>query len=293
MTDATIGLPTDGAGKLVDAQSLSNSASQTVYRQTVTIGDPSAIGSVQAVKAASTAAGATDPAAVVGLSPNSPLPAGTNALGSVSVTGSVAVTGTFYPATQPVSIAASVGVTGTFWQTTQPVSLASAPPGQRPFEAAVTITRPANTTAYTNGQLISTAVSGLTALPTLALGVGNSQRVIIKNVSVISSNGAASVKGAFAVYLFGSASPSGAGFNDASSFAPTAAALGALGNALMGLIPNLLLPLGSAAYAYILSGDTREALTDASGNLYVAIAVNGPYTPASAETLTLVVSGVY
>jgi hypothetical protein len=37
----------------------------------------------QAVKAASTAAVATDPAAVVALSPNSPLPAGTNALGSV------------------------------------------------------------------------------------------------------------------------------------------------------------------------------------------------------------------
>lgn len=51
-----------------------------------------------AVKAASTAAGATDPALVVAISPNN----------------SVAVTGTFFQATQPVS--------GTFFQATQPVS---------------------------------------------------------------------------------------------------------------------------------------------------------------------------
>ena len=44
--------------------------------------------------------------------------------GTVSVSGSVAVTGSFYQATQPVSIATmpSTPVTGTFWQTTQPVS---------------------------------------------------------------------------------------------------------------------------------------------------------------------------
>lgn len=48
-----------------------------------------------AVKAASTAAAAADPALVVGLSPNSPLPAGSNALGSVSVSN--------FPGTQPVS----------------------------------------------------------------------------------------------------------------------------------------------------------------------------------------------
>lgn len=47
-----------------------------------------------AVKAASTAAGATDPAAVVSLSPNSPLPTGSNALGSVTVTGTTTVSGT-------------------------------------------------------------------------------------------------------------------------------------------------------------------------------------------------------
>lgn len=43
---------------------------------------------------------------------------------NVGVTGSVAVTGSFFQATQPVSIASmpSTPVTGTFWQATQPVS---------------------------------------------------------------------------------------------------------------------------------------------------------------------------
>ena len=107
---------------------------------------------------------------VLGVSANplyvqfSALPAGSNAIGSVSVSnfpGSQSVTGTFWQTTQPVSIAslpslpagsAAIGsvsvsnfpatqpvsgavtissgtcaVTGTFWQTTQPVSLAALP----------------------------------------------------------------------------------------------------------------------------------------------------------------------
>lgn len=40
---------------------------------------------------------------------------------------SIAVTGTFFQATQPVSIAAAVAVTGTFFQATQPVSVVALP----------------------------------------------------------------------------------------------------------------------------------------------------------------------
>jgi hypothetical protein len=57
---------------------------------------------VAGVAPASTAAIATQPAEVVALSPNSPLPAGTNALGTVGVTGTVTVTGTV-SATQGIS----------------------------------------------------------------------------------------------------------------------------------------------------------------------------------------------
>lgn len=63
-----------------------------------------------------------------------PLPTGASTEATLAsllakVNASIAVTGSFWQATQPVSIAAmpSTPVTGTFWQATQPVSLASVP----------------------------------------------------------------------------------------------------------------------------------------------------------------------
>ena len=164
--------------------------------------------------------------------------------------------------------------------------------GQRPFAAAVTITRPANTTAYAVNAVLSTATSALTAFPTFALGIGNSIRASINNITLISSNGAASTRGQFAVYLFNSASPSGGGFNDAAAFAPTAAALATTTNELVGVMPSST-PMGTAAYGYILTNDTRQVVTDASGNVYLAIVLQNAYTPASGETITVVVSGTY
>ena len=56
-----------------------------------------------------------------------------------SVSGSVAVTGTFWQATQPVSVSGSVAVTGTFWQATQPVSgTVTADQGTTPWTVAGT-----------------------------------------------------------------------------------------------------------------------------------------------------------
>ena len=103
------------------------------------------------------------------------LPAGTNALGSVSVSnfpatqpisGSVsvsnfpatqAVTGTFFQATQPVSIATmpTTPVTGTFFQATQPVS-------------AVSLPLPTNAAQETGGNL-ATLVTNTTGIATSAL----------------------------------------------------------------------------------------------------------------------------
>ena len=64
-----------------------------------------------AVKAASTAALATDPSLVVALSPNSPLPAGTNALGSVLA--NLQVASAAVSATNPVPVTISDQVPGT------------------------------------------------------------------------------------------------------------------------------------------------------------------------------------
>lgn len=64
MTDAAVQISPDSTGKLIDAQALTNGASQTVYRQTVTVGDSNTIGSVQSVKPGNTAATPADGAAV-------------------------------------------------------------------------------------------------------------------------------------------------------------------------------------------------------------------------------------
>ena len=78
--------------------------------------------------------------------------------GTVGVSGNVAVTGTFYPETQPVSLASmpTTPVTGTFWQATQPVSLAAAP------------TTPVTGTFWQATQPVS-----LSSLPSLAAGSAN------------------------------------------------------------------------------------------------------------------------
>lgn len=70
--------------------------------------------------------------------------------GSITVDGTVAVTGTFWQATQPVS--------GTFWQATQPVSLASVP--SHAVTNAGTFAVQVDGAALTALQLIDNCISG-------------------------------------------------------------------------------------------------------------------------------------
>ena len=76
----------------------------------------------------------------------------------VAIANDVAVTGTFWQATQPVSIAADVPVTGTFYQVTQPVSIAADVPVTGTFYPA---TQPVSiaTTIDTNIADIDTDVT--------------------------------------------------------------------------------------------------------------------------------------
>ena len=73
------------------------SANQTNGTQLTAIGNGT---NTVAIKAASTAAVAADPSLVVGFSPNSPLPAGTNLLGSVNID----IGGTVVSATNPIAV---------------------------------------------------------------------------------------------------------------------------------------------------------------------------------------------
>ena len=88
---------------------------------------PVSLASLPALPAGSNSIGAISNSAF-GISGTLPAFASTPTI-NIGTAPSIAVTGAFYPASQPVSIASmpSTPVTGTFWQTTQPVSLASLP----------------------------------------------------------------------------------------------------------------------------------------------------------------------
>lgn len=108
--------------------------------------DPTGTNAAQ-VKAASTAAGATDPALVVAISPNNSIAVGSSALPTGASTSALQTTANTSLASILAALPASLGqktmagslacvlpsdqsaipVTGTFWQATQPVSAASLP----------------------------------------------------------------------------------------------------------------------------------------------------------------------
>jgi len=71
LTPSPVQVAPAGGGPNVDAVQLTNSGSTTVDRQVISVGDPQNWSNVAAVKAASTAPVAADPALVVAMSPNS------------------------------------------------------------------------------------------------------------------------------------------------------------------------------------------------------------------------------
>lgn len=77
---------TAGSGTKIDVSELTVGAN-TVERQRMNIGDPTSATAIAAVKAASTAAAATDPALVVSVSPNSPVVQATITKGTQGTTG--------------------------------------------------------------------------------------------------------------------------------------------------------------------------------------------------------------
>lgn len=127
-TFAVSGTVTANAGTNLNTSALALSATQTNRSQKSQLTDGTNDGTI---KAASTAALAIDTSYVTALSPNSPLPAGSNVIGHVIVDSSgvlhviidssavLAVTG---PLTDTQLRASAVPVSGTFWQATQPVS---------------------------------------------------------------------------------------------------------------------------------------------------------------------------
>jgi hypothetical protein len=85
MAEGTIQIAPNSTGALIDTQFITNGTGQSVGRQTVTVGDPTNIGSVQTVRAGSSLATAADGAAVVLLRPDGGGSAGTDASANAPV----------------------------------------------------------------------------------------------------------------------------------------------------------------------------------------------------------------
>jgi len=78
MTDGTIQIAPNSTGAFIDAQFLTNGASQSVGRQTTTLGDPTNISAIQTVRAGASMPVQSDGAAVVMLRPDGGGSAGTD-----------------------------------------------------------------------------------------------------------------------------------------------------------------------------------------------------------------------
>ncbi len=161
------------------------------------------------------------------------------------------------------------------------------------FKTLVTITRPANTTAYAVSDLIN--ANGAAGLISIEFGSEYANNVIeVNNVEIISSYGDAATKLEAGVFLFNNVSVLGAADavqkDDNAAFAPTDAQVLAKHEASFEDVSTSA-QIGTGAYSIIASEKAVDAKLDSTGKIYAAIIANNAYTPASGETLTLILKG--
>jgi hypothetical protein len=146
------------------------------------------------------------------------------------------------------------------------------------YRAAVTITRPSNTTAYTAGDVVGdTGGSAIITLPSIGPSGGY---VLVQSVSLVFSD-AAVISGMAAFRLhFYSASPTAIADNAAFDLAS-----GDRG-AYMGFV-DIPAPqdMGSSLFTQADYSGRLIKLAAASTTLYAELETRGAYTPASASTI--------
>ncbi len=157
------------------------------------------------------------------------------------------------------------------------------PVGNGPKILTAEITRPANTTAYADKDIVNG--NGLTTLPYIDLGVSFANKIMIVSwLSVLSDNGDAATKLQADVHLYSVDAPI-ADCSDNGAFAPNYA--------------NLKNRMASFAYADSDQPDTNTGgymvarwrneqqmiQADANGRIYVAVVARNAYTPDSGEKL--------
>lgn len=171
----------------------------------------------------------------------------------------------------------------------QPVTMASDQPAipvtvsQTLFSVAASLTRPADTTAYTVGDAVTDSTSAPTTLSLSSVGSGNSSQIEIDSVIVTSS-----VKGSvlpyFRVYISNNAMTA---TNDNSAFALSASE----NNNVCAQI-DMGAPYAAVGSTRLERHDLAIVCTTSSTNtLNVLLVIDNAYTPASGEVFRVIIKG--
>lgn len=161
------------------------------------------------------------------------------------------------------------------------------------FKAMKSITRPADVTAYTIGDLINAA--GATGLIAIDFGTEMKNQVIeINFAAIMSSNGTVVTKLDAGLYFFNNVTVKGVADavqkDDNAPFIPTSAEVIAKKEAPIESL-SIVGQIGTTNYTVFTSERILTIKLDENGKTYVAIVANNAYVPANAEVLTVVLKG--
>ena len=237
----------------------------------------------QAVKAASTAAGATDPSAVVALSPNSPLPTGSNVVGAVTQSGTwnIGTVTTLPSIPAGSSVIGKVGIDQTTPGTTNGVYVNTIAAGQNNIgnvggkTIAVTVTPTVTSAnAYGTNYVVGGLLTFANAFTSTGSGILQQVTVTCKKVETV----------AFTFVPF-NANPSNTTWTDAAAAAINAADVAAVRAPI-----SLTNYSGLGTMTVISATGIGEAMSVGSTSLYGVLIVSGTLTNNFGSTSDITVT---
>ena len=237
----------------------------------------------QAVKAASTAAGATDPSAVVALSPNSPLPTGSNVVGAVTQSGTwnIGTVTTLPSIPAGSSVIGKVGIDQTTPGTTNGVYVNTIAAGQNNIgnvggkTIAVTVTPTVTSAnAYGTNYVVGGLLTFANAFTSTGSGILQQVTVTCKKVETV----------AFTFVPFNS-NPSNTTWTDAAAAAINAADVAAVRAPI-----SLTNYSGLGTMTVISATGIGEAMSVGSTSLYGVLIVSGTLTNNFGSTSDITVT---
>jgi len=206
------------------------------------------------------------------------LPAGTNVIGAVTT--NQATHGT------TDKVAADLYVGGA------PATMANPVPTTAitPFVVAVSITRPANTTSYSAGQIVN--ANGASTLPVWDLSpytTAAAKLVVVTGVSMMGSTND-TTKLQCSIVTYNASTLTGQTLTDQTAFAPTHAQTLAKKTGCLESVTTLQ-PIGSVEWCMAMTEIQREITTDSAGKIYFAPIALNTASALSAEVYTFIIEG--